>query len=84
MRNAVMSGIARATVVVEATYTSGARMQARLALEHGRPVVLMEALLEHEWARAYAKRPGVHVVAEVAEVVDLLDRLYAPDLVLTA
>ncbi len=84
MRNAVMSGIARATVVVEATYTSGARMQARLALEHGRPVVLMEALLEHEWARLYAERPGVHVVAEVTEVVDLLDRLYAPDLTLTA
>jgi len=84
MRNAVMSGIARATVVVEATYTSGARMQARLALEHGRPVVLMEALLEHEWARAYAERPGVHVVSEVAEVIDRLDRLYAPELTLTA
>jgi DNA processing protein len=84
MRNAVMSGIARATVVVEATYTSGARMQARLALEHGRPVVLMESLLEHEWARTYAERPGVYVVAEVADVVDRLDRLYAPDLTLTA
>jgi len=84
MRNAVMSGIARATIVVEATYTSGARMQARLALEHGRPVVLMESLLEHEWARDYAARPGVRVVAEVAEVVDHLDRLYARDLTLTA
>jgi DNA processing protein len=84
MRNAVMSGFARATVVVEATYTSGARMQARLALEHGRPVVLMESLLEHEWARNYAERPGVLVVADVAEVVDHLDRLYAPDLTLTA
>lgn len=31
MRNVVMSGIARATVVVEVTYTSVARMQARLA-----------------------------------------------------
>ena len=38
MRNAVMSGFARATVVIEASHTSGARMQARLALEHGRPV----------------------------------------------
>lgn len=84
MRNAVMSGFARATVVVEAAYTSGARMQARLALEHGRPVVLMESLLEHEWARNYAERPGVLVVANVAEVVDHLDRLYAPDLTLTA
>ncbi len=84
MRNAVMSGFARATVVVEATHTSGARMQARLALEHGRPVVLMESLLEHEWARNYAERPGVLVVADVTEVVDHLDRLYAPNLTLTA
>jgi hypothetical protein len=44
----------------------------------------MQALLEHEWARTYAERPGVYVVAEVAEVVDRLDRLYAPDLTLTA
>ena len=84
MRNAVMSGIARTTVVVEATHTSGAKMQARLALEHGRPVVLMKSLLEHEWARDYALRPGVHVVSEVAEVIDHLDRLYALDLTLTA
>jgi DNA processing protein len=84
MRNAVMSGLARATVVVEASYTSGARMQARLALEHGRPVVLMDSLLEHEWARTYAQRPGVYVVSEVSEVVDRLDRLYASDLILTA
>ena len=54
MRNAVMSGISRATVVVEASYTSGARMQARLALEHGRPVVL----LRHAGCRARVG-PGV-------------------------
>lgn len=83
-RNAVMSGIARATVVVEATHTSGAKMQARLALEHGRQVVLVDSLLEHAWARDYATRPGVHVVGDVAEVIDLLDRLYAPNLTLSA
>jgi DNA processing protein len=81
MRNAVMSGIARATVVVEASYTSGARMQARLALEHGRPVVLLDSLVaEHDWAKKYAQRPGVYVIARVAEVVDHLDSLYAPKL----
>jgi DNA processing protein len=81
MRNAVMSGISRATVVVEASYTSGARMQARLALEHGRPVMLLRSLVrEHEWAQRYAERPGVYVVDDVAEVVDRLDSLYAPKL----
>ena len=36
MRNIVMSGLTLATVVIEASRTSGARMQARFALEHGR------------------------------------------------
>ena len=60
MRNAVMSGYALATVVVEAADRSGSRMQARLALQHGRHVFLMRSLLEHEWARDYAERPGCH------------------------
>ena len=64
MRNAVMSGYALATVVIEAAYRSGARIQARLALQHGRHVFLMRSLLEHDWARDYAERPGVTVVGE--------------------
>lgn len=81
-RNAVMSGFARATVVVEASHTSGARMQARLALEHGRPVFLLRSLLEHPWAEAHARRPGTYVVEEPGEVVEHLDRLYAEQLTL--
>ncbi|MEU5548166.1 DNA-processing protein DprA [Micromonospora sp. NPDC047793] len=73
MRNAVMSGYAAATVVVEAAYRSGARMQARLALEHGRPVVLADSLLQHDWAREYADRPGVHVVSTANELVATVD-----------
>jgi DNA processing protein len=60
-RNAVMSGFSRATVVVEASHTSGAKMQARLALEHGRPVFLLRSLLEHRWAQQYEGRPGTYV-----------------------
>jgi DNA processing protein len=81
-RNAVMSGFARATVVVEASHTSGARMQARLALEHGRPVFLLRSLMEHAWARGYRDRPGVYVVDSGAQVVDHLERLYAEQLTL--
>jgi DNA processing protein len=81
-RNAVMSGFARATVVVEASHTSGARMQARLALEHGRPVFLLRSLMEHAWAQTYRERPSVYVVEEGAEVVQHLDRLYSEQLTL--
>jgi DNA processing protein len=76
MRNAVMSGIALATIVVEASETSGARMQARLALAQGRPVFLVAQLLEHQaWARDYARRPGTEVVREPREITDVLERL---------
>jgi len=84
-RNAVMSGLARATVVVEAGNKSGARMQARLAIEHGRPVFLLRSLLRHEWALTYAsERPGTYVVDGADEVVEHLERLYSEDLVLSA
>lgn len=75
MRNIVMSGFALATVIIEASHTSGARMQARIALEHGRPVFLLSSLLEHEWAREYAERPGAHVVESAADVASVVDRL---------
>ena len=76
MRNATMSGIALATVVVEASDTSGARTQARLALAHGRPVFLLDTLVERQpWARDYATRPGTHVVRKPAEITTALERL---------
>lgn len=78
MRNAVMSGYAAATVVIEASWKSGARMQARLALEHGRRVFLLESLLQLDWARDYAGRPGVTVVTDVDDVVRHLDAITAP------
>ena len=75
-RNAVMSGFARTTVVVEASHTSGARMQARLALEHGRPVFLLHSLMEHQWALRYTDYDGVYVVSDGNEIVSHLERLY--------
>lgn len=75
-RNATMSGLSLATVVVEASHTSGARMQARLALEHGRPVVLLDSLVEeHAWAKDYAQRPGTHVLSDPSEIGALIERL---------
>jgi DNA processing protein len=75
MRNAIMSGYCLATVVIEAAERSGARMQARFALEHGRHVFLMRSLLEHEWARVYAGRPNTTVIDTAGQVFDELERL---------
>lgn len=75
MRNRVMSGLALATVIVEASQTSGSRMQARLALAHGRPVFLVGSLLQQSWARELSKRPGTHVVRSPEEIVSTVERL---------
>jgi DNA processing protein len=79
LRNAVMSGMALATVVVEATHTSGARTQVRAALAHGRPVLLVHQLLDQRWARELAARPGVHVVRSRSELTEVLARLSDAD-----
>jgi DNA processing protein len=79
MRNAVMSGITLATVVVEASDTSGARMQARLACAQGRPVFLLASLVERQqWAREYAARPGTHVIRSPDEITTVVERLISP------
>ena len=79
MRNAVMSGFALGTVVVEASHRSGARLQARLALAHGRPVFLLETLLSQAWAQEMAARPGVHVVDGTEQISSTIERLDASD-----
>lgn len=73
MRNAVMSGYAVATVVVEAGETSGARIQARLALQHGRPVVLTSQVMQCEWAKTFAENPGVYLVHGTAQLLEAVD-----------
>jgi DNA processing protein len=65
-------------VVVEASPTSGARTQARLALAHGRPVLLVDSLLSQDWAKQLATRPGTHVVGSPAEVTEVVERITAP------
>jgi DNA processing protein len=74
-RNIVTSGISQGTVVVEATATSGAKMQARLAIEHGKRVWLLKSLVDSQpWAQTYVARRGATVVATVEEVIaDLVD-----------
>jgi DNA processing protein len=73
MRNEVMSGISQGTAVIEASRTSGAKMQARLALEQGKRAFLMSSLVTSEkWARSYLKRPGAIEVHSVDDVVKWL------------
>ena len=78
-RNIVMSGLSLATVVVEAGHSSGAKMQARVALQHGRTVFLLRSLVEsREWARKYVQEGAYGSAAiEVASTPDIISRLEA-------
>jgi DNA processing protein len=76
-RNVVTSGMGQGTVVIEASSTSGAKMQARLAIEHGKLVFLIASLVtSHKWARSYLGRPRVY---EVSDVDDIIRRLRSPE-----
>jgi len=73
-RNVTMSGMGQGTVVIEASKTSGAKMQARLAQEHGKKVFLISHLVtQQKWAQSYLKRPRVMEVKDVEDIISQLD-----------
>ncbi|MFC0546303.1 DNA-processing protein DprA [Kutzneria chonburiensis] len=77
MRNAVMSGCSIATVVVEAGEHSGARIQARIAVEHGRHVFLLPEVLANQWAVDLARRPNTTVLDGPEHLLRVLGELTA-------
>ena len=69
-RNEVTSGISQGTVVIEASKTSGAKMQARLAFEHGKRVFLIKSLVTNqEWARSMVDSKQAIEVQSVGDIV---------------
>lgn len=76
MRNAVMSGYGIATVVVEAGEHSGARIQARMAVHHGRPVILTDLVVNNtEWGKELLDRPDVYVASSIDDVTKVVQEL---------
>lgn len=74
LRNRVTSGLALATVVVEAGPTSGAKLQAHDALRHGKRVFLVEQLVtQQEWAAELAEHPSVSVLTDVNQIIDAIE-----------
>jgi DNA processing protein len=80
MRNITMSGLGRASVIIEAGEHSGTRVQARAGVEHGRAVILTDVVVNAtNWSQAIADRPGVYVAGSPAEVMDIVEQVLAED-----
>lgn len=72
-RNEVTSGISQGTVVIEASKTSGAKMQARLAYEHGKNVFLIKSLVEsQDWAQSMVEDGKAVLVTRLEDITDRL------------
>lgn len=74
-RNAVMSGISLATVVVEAGETSGALIQADHALKQGRLVFVPQSAVDNstlQWPRRYVNEKGAKSFRRIDELIRAL------------
>ncbi|MFJ3363820.1 DNA-processing protein DprA [Streptomyces anthocyanicus] len=72
-RNHVTSGISLGSVVIEASRTSGAKMQARVAAEQGRHVLLLRSLVDaQEWARKMVEAGRATTVDSTAQIIEHL------------
>lgn len=72
-RNVVTSGTTLGSVVIEASSTSGAKMQARLAAEHGKLVFLIKSLADTQpWAKTMLDENRAIQVTQTSDITDRL------------
>ena len=76
-RNITMSAITQATIIVEASDTSGTLIQARAALKQGRKLFILESCFQNSaitWPKRFEGRPGVVRVRSFDDVREALGR----------
>lgn len=77
-RNVLIAGLTRVSLLVELAERSGTRIEATIAQEQGKPVLLWEPLMGHlPWARRYAAESLVHFVGSANSVAEALESAVA-------
>ena len=72
-RNWTMSGMAQGTIVVEASSTSGAKIQAEFTAKQGRVLFLTTNQVEEfAWARELAEQNKAIIVRSITDIIDVL------------
>lgn len=75
-RNELMAAVSDATVIVEASDTSGTLSQARACLQQGRPLFIMRSLSDDPavtWPKKYLERDGVHILDSVEQILRAIE-----------
>jgi DNA processing protein len=76
-RNVTMSGLGQGTVVIEASMTSGAKLQAKYAEQHGKLVFLVDSLVTNQpWAQKMLNESRRAI--RIREPREVIERLRAP------
>lgn len=74
-RNELMAAVSDATVIVEASDTSGTLIQARACLHQGRPLFIMRSCVENAdvtWPMRFVDKEGVYVLDDARQVIDAI------------
>lgn len=74
-RNELMAAVSDATVIVEASDTSGTLTQARACMHQSRPLFIMRSCVEDDgvtWPRKWTGRENVHVLDDASQILEAL------------
>lgn len=77
-RNELMAAISDATIIVEASDTSGTLTQARACAHQGRPLFITKHCYDNKslsWPKKWAQRDYVHVIDGATEALEIMDSL---------
>lgn len=71
-RNELMAAVSDATVIIEASDTSGTLTQARACMHQRRPLFILRSCVDNPsvaWPAKWVGREGVHVVDDVSDIL---------------
>lgn len=74
-RNELMAAVSDATIIVEASDTSGSLSQARACVQQGRPLFIMRSCAQNPgvtWPERFLGKSGVYELDNVQQVLDVI------------